>query len=112
MTPAEELANAKKKIQKIKDQKKNCESHYTRKVVFKVPTKFGLKRMELKLSQRDVARACGLSASVPAHIEAGTCPSVLTALQFAKFFGCRVEDLWSIDDMTDEMKEACNDSPT
>jgi molybdate-binding protein/DNA-binding XRE family transcriptional regulator len=56
-------------------------------------------RLRLGLSQQDLATAAGVTRQTVGGVEAGLyAPSALVALRFAKALGCRVEDLFWLDE--------------
>lgn len=56
-------------------------------------------RAERKISQQDLADNVGLSRQSVNSIELGKFnPSVITALKIARYFGLRVEDVFSMEE--------------
>src|SRR4051812_9972108 len=64
-------------------------------------------RTQRGLTQQELARLTGLSRQTLVSIESGkSIPSTAIALQLAKLLGCRVEDLFELDDPGGDLRAA------
>ncbi|MGO8695866.1 MAG: helix-turn-helix transcriptional regulator [Rectinemataceae bacterium] len=64
-----------------------------------VANRFKERRLERGLTQEEAARLMGVTRQTIIAIEKGNyVPSVLLALVGAKVFGCRVEDIFYVDE--------------
>ncbi len=86
MTPAEKLA-AKKPWRRPPRNKVAY-----RRIVWRSTVRET--REALRISLRDVARACKMSVTALWQIEQGGDPMLSTAMKLAVFFGKTVEELW------------------
>lgn len=87
MTPAEKLAAEKPWRPAPRNHVK------PRKTVWKCGLRAA--REKLRISLRDVAKACGISVTALWQIEMGTDPMLTTATKLAAFFGMRIDELWT-----------------
>ncbi len=86
VSPAEKLAHRKPWRRSPRNRSK------PRKAVWEC--RIRAEREPLRLSLRDVARACKLSVTALHQIEHGSDPMLTTATRLAEFFGLAVGELW------------------
>lgn len=85
MTPAEQLAANR-------PERKQREQAEAEAAVWRCALR--AKRVELRLSMDEVAKAVSMSKAGLWGIEKGSDPMLTTAAKIARFFGCSIESLW------------------
>lgn len=88
-SPAESLANQKRERGTVR----RCADKRTDRI-YPLTCSMRARRNKLGLTLRDVGEAVGMSAAGLSVIEHGAETQMTTAIKLARFFGCKVEEIW------------------